>query len=282
MERVRELIHRITAQEAASESPAALLSSARALVAELEALAPPPGLQRGKSVAVLMPFGVYPAAPVQEQPVAEPASQNHPPETIPPSADASAEAGPNAPEPPAELQQTAAANLSQPPEPSEPSEPSEPPKPLTTSQNLSAPSEPYYIKPPVQTSFFNPIEEVPTLAQQAPQPASSKEVFELHTPGASLHDRLRTDGKEVAHTHYDTPIRDLRKGIALNDRYLFVSELFRGDEAMYERSIKTINAFHILPEAEYWINRELKVKLAWDDSVPTVQHFYGLVRRRFS
>ena len=55
-----------------------------------------------------------------------------------------------------------------------------------------------------------------------------------------------------------------------------------GDEAMYERSIKTINSFHILAEAEYWIERELKVKLGWDDGKTTTQHFYQLVKRRFS
>lgn len=98
----------------------------------------------------------------------------------------------------------------------------------------------------------------------------------------SLNDRLKQEKKEVVHTLKDSPIKDLRKGIGINDRFTFVSELFRGDEAMYERSIKTINSFHILSEAEYWINRELKVKLGWNDTSPLVQHFYQLVRRRFS
>jgi hypothetical protein len=51
---------------------------------------------------------------------------------------------------------------------------------------------------------------------------------------------------------------------------------------MYERSIKTINNFRILQEAEYWMVRELKVKLAWDDEKETTKHFYQLVKRRFS
>ena len=58
--------------------------------------------------------------------------------------------------------------------------------------------------------------------------------------------------------------------------------LFVGDDAMFERSLKTINAFHIYPEAEYWIQRELKVKLGWNDSSTTVQHFDMLVKRRFA
>ena len=58
--------------------------------------------------------------------------------------------------------------------------------------------------------------------------------------------------------------------------------VFRGDEAMYERSIKTINNFSIYPEAQYWIERELKIKLGWDNNRPAVQEFYSLVKRRFS
>ena len=77
------------------------------------------------------------------------------------------------------------------------------------------------------------------------------------------------------------PIKDLRKAIGINDRFVFINDLFRGDEAMYERSIKTINSFHIFPEAEYWISRELVVKLGWDKESEIVKHFIHLVKRRF-
>jgi hypothetical protein len=80
----------------------------------------------------------------------------------------------------------------------------------------------------------------------------------------------------------DAPVRDLRRAIGINDRFVFISELFRGDEVMYERSIKTINGFRIFPEAEYLIERELKVKLAWDETKDCARHFYQLVKRRFS
>ena len=73
-----------------------------------------------------------------------------------------------------------------------------------------------------------------------------------------------------------------KKAIGINDRFVFINELFRGDEVMYERSLKTINGFRIMAEAEYWIERELKVKLGWDDMKETTRHFYQLVKRRFS
>jgi hypothetical protein len=98
----------------------------------------------------------------------------------------------------------------------------------------------------------------------------------------SINDQLKQREPEVAHGFNETPIRDLRKAIGINDRYLFINELFRGDEIMYERSLKTINGFNIFPEAQYWIERELKLKLGWKDSSIAVEHFDQLVKRRFA
>ena len=144
--------------------------------------------------------------------------------------------------------------------------------------------QPTTVRPPAEPQPFDALAETPTLLQHIPpQVEAPKEINQLiaqqHT---SLNDRLKQERPELAHKLKDTPIKDLRKAIGINDRFEFVSELFRGDEAMYERSIKTINSFHILQEAEYWMNRELKVKLGWNDTKEAVQHFYGLVRRRFS
>jgi hypothetical protein len=79
-----------------------------------------------------------------------------------------------------------------------------------------------------------------------------------------------------------TRVSDLRKGLSINEKYQFVNQLFRGDEAMFERSLRTLNNFEILPEARYWMQRELVVKLGWSDEEELVQQFYKLVSRRFS
>jgi hypothetical protein len=127
--------------------------------------------------------------------------------------------------------------------------------------------------------LFDPLKEIPTLAHQE----YTKELNDvIGQNGTSLNDRLKTEKTEMMEVLTEAPIRDLKRAIGINDRYVFVNELFRGDEAMYERSIKTINSFRILPEAEYWMDREMKVKLGWDESKPITQHFYQLVRRRFS
>ncbi len=126
---------------------------------------------------------------------------------------------------------------------------------------------------------FDPLREIPTLAHQE-QPKDLNDVIGSYTE--SLNDRLKSDVAELASSLKGEPVKDLRKAIGINDRYVFISELFRGDEAMYERSLKTINNFRILPEAEYWIERELKLKLGWDETKESTKHFYQLVKRRFS
>ncbi|HEV8272784.1 MAG TPA: hypothetical protein VGQ04_15840 [Chitinophagaceae bacterium] len=125
---------------------------------------------------------------------------------------------------------------------------------------------------------FDPMNEIPTFSQYK----IGKEVNETVGQQESFNDRLKENRTELMHSLKETPIRDLRKGIGINDRFVFISELFRGDEPMYERSIKTINSFNIYPEAEYWMNRELKIKLGWDDTKEMVKHFYQLVKRRFA
>jgi hypothetical protein len=124
---------------------------------------------------------------------------------------------------------------------------------------------------------FDPMTEIPTLSHQVQEKKPDNAFL-----NESLNDKLKQGKTELFEILKEAPIKDLRKAIGINDRFLFISDLFRGDEVMYERSIKTINSFNIYPEAEYWINRELKVKIGWDNESKTVQHFDQLVKRRFS
>ena len=113
-----------------------------------------------------------------------------------------------------------------------------------------------------------------------------KIVYELNdvmvSEGYSMNERLKEEKTEMSAVLQGTPIGDLRRAISINDRHRFIHELFRDDEAMYERSMKTINNFKMYPEAEFWIQRELLTKLGWDPTNELVKTFDQLVRRRFS
>ena len=141
-------------------------------------------------------------------------------------------------------------------------------------QNISA-----YNKP---QTLYETVDEIPTLIHQ-PVKEQSREINEsVRTEKMSLNDKLKENTRELSSRLIESPVKDLKKAIGVNDRFLFISELFRGDEAMYERSIKTINSFTIWPEAEYWIKRELKIKIGWSADNDAVKQFDQLIRRRFS
>ncbi len=136
-----------------------------------------------------------------------------------------------------------------------------------------------------QTNFFQDAFTIPTLPKVASN--NQKEVYELNNvmvlaEEESINTKWQDKQVEVATVLERAPIKDFRKAININDRYLFINDLFRGDEAMYERSLKTIQGFSIYPEATFWIQRELKLKLGWVEGSPAVKLFDQLVSRRFS
>jgi hypothetical protein len=141
-------------------------------------------------------------------------------------------------------------------------------------QQISGHSKPHLL--------FEPDEDdIPTLNHQVSNRA--KEINEtVAKMSSSVNDSLNEKKIEISEKLTGLPVKDLRKAIGINDRFLYINDLFRGDEVMYERSIKTINSFSIWPEAEYWIRRELKTKLGWTDDNETVKQFDQLVKRRFS
>jgi len=261
MERIEALIDKLYQQKQQNSNPAQLLFTVQLLQSELLKLQQKNGTLGTSKVAVTLPVNMNFTEEVLRSPVEEIKEEKAEPVLT-------------------EVQ------IEQPVE-----QPSSQPKeyslrrPVITEEIQEEPisryaPQPQQVQPQqVLNPAFSSTVETPTLAQYQPK----KEVNEMIAEKKeSLNDRLKQDKTEVAHVLKETPIKDLRKGIGINDRFTFVRELFRGDDAFYERSIKTINSFHIFSEAEYWINRELKYKIGWDEDREVVKHFYQLVRRRFS
>lgn len=138
--------------------------------------------------------------------------------------------------------------------------------------------------------LVKPILQKPTAIFNAevaePKKASDKLLFELNDVLVEdeevINDKLQPTHVEVVSTIKEAPVKDLRKAIGINDKYAFIQFLFKGDEAVYERCIKTINGFNVFPEAEAWIKRELITKMGWIEADETVQQFLYLVKRRFA
>lgn len=123
-------------------------------------------------------------------------------------------------------------------------------------------------------------------ATQAPRPLTrdlNELVAERIERITALNQRLHVKKVELAEVLVTgNKISDIRKAITINEKYQMINTLFRGDEDMFERSIRTLNNFGSLPEARFWMQRELILKLGWNEDDELVQHFHMLVSRRFS
>ncbi len=97
-----------------------------------------------------------------------------------------------------------------------------------------------------------------------------------------LNETFARNEPELAEVLATPHISDLKKAISINEKYQYINNLFRGDDTMFERSLKTLENFEMMAEARFWMQRELFVKLGWNEEDELVQKFVALVRRRFS
>ena len=95
----------------------------------------------------------------------------------------------------------------------------------------------------------------------------------------SMHDSLarKQSQNNISSKIQAKPIQDLNKAIGLNERFLFIRELFGGDKNAYYEAIQIINEMPNYEEAEQYIQERFN----WDEDKPEVIRFMELVRRRF-
>jgi hypothetical protein len=280
MERIQALIDKLYQQKQQNSNPAQMLFTVQLLQSELLKLQQKNGTLGTSKVAVTLPVNMNLAEEVVAAPFADETKEELVPKPVVTRIEVQEEVPQPSFAPKEEIPQPSFASKEEVLQPSFAPKEYSLRRPMIAEEAIEEPVSRFAPRPQeVLNPAFSSTVETPTLAQYQPKKEVNEAVAEKRE---SLNDRLKQQKTEVAHVLKEAPIKDLRKGIGINDRFTFVRELFRGDEAFYERSIKTINSFHIFSEAEYWINRELKFKIGWDEDKEIVKHFYQLVRRRFS
>jgi len=78
------------------------------------------------------------------------------------------------------------------------------------------------------------------------------------------------------------PISDLKQAITLNDKLLYIKDLFNGYNLAYSEALDILNRFNSFDEAENFLKTSYAVKNNWDSKPSTTEKFYDLLRRRFS
>jgi hypothetical protein len=180
---------------------------------------------------------------------------------------------------------------------------------ITPEEVIIAPTE-EEIKPKTDdVVLIEEVEEIVIEAEEQKEPDSKKEAKEPKKPSKSekpaimdmfadsektslsdkfkdekksLNEKLGEEKKEksLADKIQKKPIKDLKTAIGINDKFIFINELFKGSLQEYNKAIETINAYNSDSEAFLFIE-ELKGKYNWEEKADVYVKLEEFVLRKF-
>jgi hypothetical protein len=131
-------------------------------------------------------------------------------------------------------------------------------------------------EPPIpenQTNLLDPIKE------------SKEEVSEpeIPTDDQSLNEKLNASpsAASLSEKLKKQPINDLITAIGINQKFLFMNDLFEGERDEFHNSLSELNKFDSFLDADNYIKNNLMVKYNWDMENQSVVRFMELVERRY-
>lgn len=76
-------------------------------------------------------------------------------------------------------------------------------------------------------------------------------------------------------------VTDLKSAISLNDKLLFIKDLFNGYSLAYSEAIELLNRFDNFSEADAFLQTNYAMKNGWSQKSQTVEKLYIVLRKRF-
>ena len=75
--------------------------------------------------------------------------------------------------------------------------------------------------------------------------------------------------------------QDLKSAITLNDKMLFIKELFNGYNLAYSEALEILNRFDSFEAADNFLLKNYALKNKWADKQEVVDKFYAILNRRY-
>lgn len=134
-----------------------------------------------------------------------------------------------------------------------------------------------------------PVQEQPV---KVTEPAIAVNEKVKADPNISLADKFRTEDNSINQRFVSAdnsllneisklnPLTDMRQGIGINDRFMFVRELFANDSEKYNQTVEAINTAGTIEKALTITDRASEF-FSWQQDNETVQKFILLVYRRY-
>ena len=152
----------------------------------------------------------------------------------------------------------------------------------TTSQTPV--EDPVKIVPEISEAVIAPKEEktetpvAPILKEpKSIESQEEKEEAKL-AESVTLNDQLQSGSRKIIGQKLSShKLEDIQSAIGINDRFLFIRELFENSADAYNSAISFINQSDNFETVQNWINKEKH----WDMEDPTVIQFVEITKRKF-
>ncbi len=102
------------------------------------------------------------------------------------------------------------------------------------------------------------------------EPASLNDRFKAQQ-NSTLADKIKVGGK-----------KDLKELIDINDRFMFIQQLFGGSYLGFEEAMNEINRKSNLADAKQYIDKSIKSVYKWDDYSQEAQRFMTVLEEKFN
>ena len=137
-------------------------------------------------------------------------------------------------------------------------------------------------KPEVVKGPALPMAEAEAALENTPFTAAAKPVITTE-PVITLNERISA---QLAATRKPDPaglppISDLKGAINLNDKLLYIKDLFHGYSLAYSEALEILNRLSSFEEARQYLNSTYAIKNNWAGKEDTAEKFYALLQRRY-
>ncbi|WP_428328888.1 hypothetical protein [Mucilaginibacter sp.] len=143
---------------------------------------------------------------------------------------------------------------------------------------------PFIIEEPVteiETIEAEPIAQIEEAEEEpvAQAPKEEKAEEEVLTRNQRMSSQMAASKTDLANIK---PISDIKLAITLNDKLLYVKDLFNGYNLAYSEAIEILNRFNTFEEASRFLKTNYVTKNNWEGKPATTEKFYALLRRRYA
>jgi hypothetical protein len=164
----------------------------------------------------------------------------------------------------------------------------EPSAKLETPVETTVPIVPKKVAEPVKEE---PKATKPVKTPQSGHPASTGNLFAAPSTSLadkfkdekkSLHDKIGSSKADLSYVEkqQQKPIADLVKSIGINEKFLFIKELFKNNGEEYNEAIQLLNNFTTITQAFDYMDI-LKQKYGWDETSDASLKLFDMIRRKY-